>query len=105
MAEISEQEFGEYKNRVKSLEHRVAGVEDSTKAIYEQNATLKELVVEVRHTNEHLSDHETRLDELEGKDKKTIGSWRTAAINAVTNNIVLIIIGLIVWGITLKGGA
>lgn len=101
---MTEQEFGEYKNRVKALEHRVEKLELIAESIHEQNATLKELVVEIRHTNEHLNDHEKRLDIIEGRDSKAVSKWKESFISSLAGAIVGLIFGLIVWA-TKTGGA
>jgi chromosome segregation ATPase len=104
MVDINVQEFGEYKNRVKSLEHRMNSVEDLAKTIYDQNVTLKELVVEVRHTNENIKDHENRLDKIENKDSEVIASLKKSIISAIAGSVVTLIFSVIVWVLSQKGG-
>ena len=51
--------------RCKSNTHRLDRLEGIAEAIHEQNSSIKELVSEIKHTNEHVTDHEDRLASLE----------------------------------------
>jgi septal ring factor EnvC (AmiA/AmiB activator) len=62
---ISEQEFGEYKNRVKSVEHRVDDLEEVTKAIYTQNATLERIATQSENTNQLVKKHDEQMAEVQ----------------------------------------
>lgn len=111
MAEINLQEYGEFKNRVKSLEHRVQDIEDLTKAIYTQNVLIERLVGQIEKTNlaiqtheKDIKDHEQRIAEIEKKDAKTLNHFKLAFIGAIAASVAGIVMNLVMAFMQQKGG-
>lgn len=104
MTDINVQEFGEYKNRVKSLEARMEKAENVQRIIYDLNSNVAVLVNELKRTNDNLNEHETRLGKLEGRDSETVSKWRAALISALAGSVVTLVVGAVVGMIIQKGG-
>ena len=94
MTDIDLKEYGEFQNRVKSLEHRMQDIEDLTKAIYSQNVLIERLVGQIEKTNGSIqaqerktSEHEKRISELEGRDGKSLNHFKLAFYGAIAVSV------------------
>ncbi|MBC8586607.1 hypothetical protein [Youxingia wuxianensis] len=81
----------ELEQREKSNSHRIDKLEGIAEAIHEQNSSIKELVSEIKRTNEHVTDHEDRLTDLE---RRPAQRW-----NTMTRTIFTTVVSTISGGI------
>ena len=59
-----------HEQRIKTLERDVVGLKAVQSEIRSMNETLVTLATELKHTNEHLSRHEQKIDAIEAQPKK-----------------------------------
>lgn len=81
--------------RSKSNSRRLIELEKISEAIYRQNEAIRELVVELKHTNEHIADHDKRLAAIEKKPGERLGQIVTAIISALAGALVTGAVGAI----------
>lgn len=76
----------------RSNKKRIDELEKLSKGIYELNSNIRELIVDMRHMNRTVQEHEQRILSIEGKP----GYILTAATTAVvTGTVGIILAGLI----------
>ena len=85
--------------RCKSNTHRLDRLEGIAEAIHEQNSSIKELVNEIKHTNEHVTDNEDRIASLERQPGERWNSMTrtifTAVVSALAGGLVAVLTGLV----------
>ena len=84
-----------HEQKIKTLERDISGLKAVQAEIRTMNQTLVTLANELKHTNEHLSRHEKKIDDIEGMPKMRIQQIVTAIIAALSGGLVSTLIGLI----------
>lgn len=84
-----------HEQRIKTLERDVAGLKAVQTEIRSMNETLVTLATELKHTNEHLSRHEQKIEEIEAQPKMRMQQIVTAIIAALSGGLISAIIGLL----------
>lgn len=82
-----------HEQRIKTLERDVIGLKAVQSEIRSMNETLVTLATELKHTNEHLSRHEQKIDAIEAQPKMRIQQIITAIIAALSGGLISAIIG------------
>ena len=82
--------------RAKSNTKRLDRLEQLTDAIHEQNEAIRELVVELKHTNEHVADHDKRLTAIEKRPGERLSQIVTAIISAIAGALITGMVGAVV---------
>lgn len=82
-----------HEQRIKTLERDVIGLKAVQSEIRSMNETLVTLATEIKHTNEHLSRHEQKIDAIEAQPKMRIQQIITAIIAALSGGLISAIIG------------
>ena len=82
-----------HEQRIKTLERDVIGLKAVQSEIRSMNETLVTLATELKHTNEHLSRHEQKIDAIEAQPKMRIQQIVTAIIAALSGGLISAIIG------------
>lgn len=100
MDELSiEHRLSDVEARAKSNTHRITNLERVTNEIHTLAENMAQLVVELKHTNESISDHEDRLTNIEAQAqdrlthiwKAVISALAGATVGAVITAIIAII--------------
>lgn len=84
-----------HEQKIKTLERDISGLKAVQAEIRTMNQTLVTLANELKHTNEHLSRHEKKIDDIEEMPKMRIQQIVTAIIAALSGGLVSTLIGLI----------
>ena len=82
-------------NKSKSNTHRIDKLENITAAIYEMSGDIKNLIGELKHTNENISDHEKRLDSIEKQPADKYNKATTVIFTAICTGIVGTLVGAV----------
>ncbi len=82
-----------HEQRIKTLERDVVGLKAVQSEIRSMNETLVTLATELKHTNEHLSRHEQKIDAIEAQPKMRVQQIVTAIIAALSGGLISAIIG------------
>ena len=80
-----EVKLAEVEQRSKSNTHRLDKLEEVTEAIHEQSASIRELVSEIKHTNEHISAQAEELVLAQGGKPASSVSKKTSLVVAGEN--------------------
>ncbi|MBE6651004.1 MAG: hypothetical protein E7613_06795 [Ruminococcaceae bacterium] len=80
-----------HEQRIKNLEKDVSVLKDVQNEIRTMNETLVTLATELKHTNEHLSRHEKKIDAIESQPKMRLQQIITAIIAALSGAVVTMI--------------
>ena len=80
-----------HEQRIKTLERDMSDMKQVQAEIRSMNETLVTLATELKHTNEHLSKHEQRIDELDRTPKQRLQQIITAIIAAIAGGAVSIV--------------
>lgn len=75
---------------------RLDRLEKIADAIQEQNTRMAELIIELKHTNENIANHEVRLTEIEKRPEKRLNTLYKAIIGAIASGIIGAVIGALV---------
>lgn len=84
-----------HEQQIKSLKRDVGGFKSVQNEIRSMNETLVTLATELKHTNEHLSRHEQKIDAIEAQPKMRVQQIVTAIIAALSGGLISAIIGII----------
>lgn len=84
-----------HEQQIKTLERDVGGLKSVQNEIRSMNETLVTLATELKHTNEHLSRHEQKIDAIEAQPKMRVQQIVTAIIAALSGGLISTIIGII----------
>lgn len=82
-----------HEQKIQTLERDVSGLKAVQEEIRMMNQTLVTLANELKHTNEHLSRHEKKIDEMEAIPKVRIQQIVTAIIAALAGSVISILLG------------
>ena len=81
--------------RIKTLERDMSAIKAVQAEIRSMNETLVTLATEIKHTNEHISRHERKIEELDNIPKMRMQQIITAIIAALSGGIISAIIGFV----------
>lgn len=85
-----------HEQRIKTLERDMSVMKEVQAEIRSMNETLVTLATEIKHTNEHLSRHEKRIDEIDHMPKQRLQQVITAVIAALAGGVISMLIGFII---------
>lgn len=88
-----DKEIIEVKAQCKGNTRRIEVLENLSNVIHEQTTHIAELVGELKHTNEHIVNHEERLGKLEAEPQARSKEIFKAIITAVSSAVVGGLIG------------
>ena len=74
--------------QIKALEKEMGDMKEVQAEIRLMNESLIKLANELKHTNEHLSRHEKKIDEMDGVPKQRMQQTFTAIVAAVSGGII-----------------
>lgn len=74
--------------RAKSNQHRLDKLEEIAAEIHSQNESIAELVVELKHTNASLRDHDDRLAVIESRAGGRMETIFKAVVTALCGGLV-----------------
>ena len=84
--------------QIKTLERDITALREVQNEIRAMNETLVTLANELKHTNEHLSKQEQKIQEIDSQPKKRLQQIVTAIIAALAGAVISTAISLIVKG-------
>ena len=87
MTDLEIEEITKIEEQGKSKTHKIEGLEQVTKAIYEQNTTIVKLVKTMENNNEILKDHSDRLKAIEKKASDRMSQIISVVIAAIASYI------------------
>lgn len=85
-----------HEQQIRALQRDVKELREVQGEIRAMNETLATLTNELKHTNEHLSRHERKIDEIESQPKARIQQIVTAIIAALSGAVISTIVGIII---------
>ena len=74
--------------RLNALERDICELRTVQAEIRSMNETLVTLATELKHTNEHLSRHEQKIDEMDHQPKQRMQQIVTAIIAALSGGLI-----------------
>ncbi len=74
--------------QIRSLQHQINDIKEVTKEIKTMNETLIVLTEELKHTNDTLRAHDSRLDTLEMMPKNRWNTLVNAVLTALASGLV-----------------
>ncbi len=84
-----------HEQKLKTLERDVCDLKAVQAEIRTMNEALVTLATELKHTNEHLSRHEQKIDEIQSRPQARLQQIATAIIAALAGGLVSAIVGMI----------
>lgn len=84
-----------HEQRIKTLERDIAAMKEVQTEIRSMHETLVTLANELKHTNEHLTRQERRIDEIDAAPKQRMQQIVTAIISALAGALISTLIGMI----------
>ncbi len=84
-----------HEQRIKTLERDMSGLKEVQAEIRSMHETLVTLANEIKHTNERLTRHERKIEEIDTAPKYRMQQIVTAIIAALAGGIISAIIGMI----------
>ncbi len=84
-----------HEQKLKTLERDVCDLKAVQAEIRTMNEALVTLATELKHTNEHLSRHEQKIDEIQSRPQARLQQIVTAIIAALAGGLISAIIGMI----------
>lgn len=81
-----------HEQRIRTLEREMAAMKAVQSEIRAMHETLVLLATELKHTNEHLSRHETKLDEIEHAPALRLRQIVTAVIAALSGSLISVLL-------------
>ena len=85
-----------HEQRIQLLEREILAMKQIQTEIRSMNETLVTLATELKHTNEHLSMHQRKLDEIDSAPKRRLEQTVTAIIAALAGALISTIIGVMI---------
>lgn len=86
------QRLTEVESQERINQHRLDSLEKLTEAIHSQNESITELVIELKHTNENLRDHENRISVIEAQAGKRLHTLYQAVVTALIGGVIGVIL-------------
>lgn len=77
-----------HEQRLNALERDICELRTVQAEIRSMNETLVTLATELKHTNEHLSRHEQKIDEMDHQPKQRMQQIVTAIIAALSGGLI-----------------
>lgn len=77
-----------HEQKLKTLERDMSDMKQVQSQIKAMNETLVTLATEIKHTNEHLSRHERKLEEIDNQPRARLQQIVTAIISALAGAII-----------------
>ena len=84
-----------HEQRIRTLEREISDLKAVQTEIRTMNETLVTLATELKHTNEHLSRHEQKIEAIESQPRMRMQQIRTAIIAALAGGLISVVIGMI----------
>ena len=84
-----------HEQRIRTLEREISDLKAVQTEIRTMNETLVTLATELKHTNEHLSRHEQKIEAIESQPRMRMQQIITAIIAALAGGLISAIIGMI----------
>ena len=84
-----------HEQRIRSIERDISDLKAVQAEIRTMNETLVTLATELKHTNEHLSRHEQKIDAIEGQPRLRMQQIITAIIAALAGGLTSTVISLV----------
>lgn len=84
-----------HEQRINTLERDISAMKEVQTEIRSMHETLVTLANELKHTNEHLTRQERRIDEIDAVPKQRMQQIITAVISALAGALISTLIGLI----------
>lgn len=84
-----------HEQRINTLERDITAMKEVQAEIRSMHETLVTLANELKHTNEHLTRQERRIDEIDAVPKQRMQQIITAVISALAGALISTLIGLI----------
>ena len=84
-----------HEQRIKNLERDLLDLKAVQAEIRTMNETLVTLATELKHTNEHLSRNEQKINDIESQPKERMQQITTAIIAALSGSIISAIVALV----------
>lgn len=84
--------------QIKMLERDITALREVQNEIRTMNETLVTLANELKHTNEHLSKQEQKIEEIDNQPKNRLQQIVTAIIAALAGGVISTTISLIING-------
>ena len=84
-----------HEQQLKTLERDISDLKAVQDEIRAMNEALVTLATELKHTNEHLSRHEKKIDAIESQPRMRMQQITTAIIAALAGGLISAIIGMI----------
>ena len=85
-----------HEQRIRTIEREVSDLKAVQTEIRTMNETLVTLATELKHTNEHLSRHEQKIDDIERQPRMRMQQIVTAVVSALAGCIISAVIGMII---------
>lgn len=74
--------------QIRSLQHQINDIKSITKEIRDMGETLIVLTGELKHTNESLKNHNTRITDLENVPRSRVNTVVSSVLTAVTSALI-----------------
>ena len=84
-----------HEQRLKTLERDISAMKEVQTEIRSMHETLVTLANELKHTNEHLTRQERRIDEIDAVPKQRMQQIFTAIISALAGALISALIGML----------
>jgi len=84
-----------HEQRLNMIERDISDLKAVQAEIRTMNETLVTLATELKHTNEHLSRHEQKIDAIEGQPRLRMQQIITAIIAALAGGLTSTVISLV----------
>ena len=84
-----------HEQKLLTLERDVSDLREVQTEIRAMNETLATLATELKHTNQHLSRQESKIEEMDKQPKKRLEQIVTAIIAAVAGGVISLIVSLL----------
>ena len=84
-----------HEQRIRTLEREISDLKAVQTEIRTMNETLVTLATELKHTNEHLSRHEQKIEAIESQPRMRMQQIITAIIAALAGGLISAVIGMI----------
>ncbi len=84
-----------HEQQIKALQREMGAMKEVQAEIRTMNESIVTLANELKHTNEHLSRHERKFEEIDSAPRQRMQQIITAIIAALTGGIISTIIGMI----------
>lgn len=85
-----------HEQKINTLERDMSAIKEVQAEIRSMNKTLVTLANELKHTNEHMSRQEKRIDEMDKIPRQRLQQIVTAIISALAGGTITTVIGLII---------